>query len=69
MSSETIERPDYVPKDWLLMRAPDGCTYWVSPDYKGRSDFFFPCQIAEDETKDESWHSGDDLEEVKEGIE
>ena len=58
-----MERPEHVPADWALMRAADGCEYWVSPIAQNNPDYFFPCSKAEDETKDEAWHSGDELKE------
>lgn len=61
----TVEiRPDNIPTDWSLMKAEDGCTYWVSPIAKNNPDYFFPCGLAEDETKNDSWHCSTELSEV-----
>lgn len=60
-----IERPDYVPKDFVYVVAPDGCEYWMKEEFVGNEDFFFPCQRFEDNDTDESWHTGDELK-VKE---
>lgn len=56
------EIPNHIPPDWSLMKAEDGCTYWVAPIAKNNSDYFFPCQLTKDD-EDDRWHCSTELEE------